>query len=71
MLIIELSSPGCASALADVSSSHAAALVGSVTSQISAIHLTKQGQPSSRSSPSSSSSSPTEESLVRGAQLAG
>lgn len=54
-------------------SSPAGALVGSVTSQISAIHLTKHGQPVSMS-PSSlfpSSSSQTEECLVGETQLSG
>ncbi|XP_037644936.1 tubulin polyglutamylase TTLL4 isoform X1 [Sebastes umbrosus] len=48
-------------------SSPAGALVGSVTTQISAIHLTKQGQPASMSSPFPSS----EESLVGETQLSG
>ncbi|XP_072253678.1 tubulin monoglutamylase TTLL4 [Leuresthes tenuis] len=62
--------------LADEASHPAGALVGSVTSQISAIHLTRQGQPSSVSSPSlssssSSSPSPTDECVVGEAQLSG
>ncbi|KAM6934108.1 uncharacterized protein FYW49_000397 [Xenentodon cancila] len=60
--------------IADVSSGQDAVLVGSVTTQISAIHLTKHGQPSSKSSPSSSSSSSsllTEECPDREAQLTG
>ncbi|XP_040913177.1 tubulin polyglutamylase TTLL4 isoform X2 [Toxotes jaculatrix] len=47
--------------------------LGSVTTQISAIHLTKQGQPvpMSSPSPSSSSPSPTEEFLAGETQLSG
>ncbi|XP_047193003.1 tubulin polyglutamylase TTLL4 isoform X4 [Scophthalmus maximus] len=53
----------------DVVSSPARTLVGSVTTQISAIQLTRQGQPVSTSCPSpssSSSSSPTEETQLSG-----
>lgn len=51
---------------ADVSSCPAGALVGSMTNQISAIRLTRQGQPASTSDffPSLSSPSPTQESLL-------
>ncbi|KAF0026863.1 hypothetical protein F2P81_021600 [Scophthalmus maximus] len=55
--------------LVDVVSSPARTLVGSVTTQISAIQLTRQGQPVSTSCPSpssSSSSSPTEETQLSG-----
>ncbi|GLD56657.1 tubulin polyglutamylase TTLL4 [Lates japonicus] len=59
----------------DVASCPAGALVGSVTTQISAIHLTKQGQPASASSsspsPTSSSPLPTEECLIGETQLSG
>uniref|UniRef100_A0A3B4UQW3 Tubulin tyrosine ligase-like family, member 4 n=1 Tax=Seriola dumerili TaxID=41447 RepID=A0A3B4UQW3_SERDU len=59
----------------DVAPCPAGTLVGSVTTQISAIHLTKQGQPasmsSSSSSPSSSSPLPTEECAVGETQLSG
>ncbi|XP_054471592.1 tubulin polyglutamylase TTLL4 [Anoplopoma fimbria] len=60
-------------AITAVASSPAGALVGSVTTQISAIHLTKQGQPASVSSPSPtlSSPSPTEDCLVGETQLSG
>lgn len=44
-------------------------LVGSVTNQISAIHLTKDKQAASMSPSSSSSSSPSEECVVDGTQL--
>ncbi|XP_041856917.1 tubulin polyglutamylase TTLL4 isoform X2 [Melanotaenia boesemani] len=61
--------------LADVAWYPAGALVGSVTTQISAIHLTRQGQASSMSSPSlsssSSSSSPIPAEVVGEAQLSG
>ncbi|XP_037542671.1 tubulin polyglutamylase TTLL4 [Nematolebias whitei] len=55
----------------DVASCPARALVGSVTSQISTIHLTKQGPSSSSSSSLSSSTSLTEEHLVGEAQQSG
>ncbi|XP_053296410.1 tubulin polyglutamylase TTLL4 isoform X1 [Pleuronectes platessa] len=55
--------------------SPAGTLVGSMTTQISAIHLTKQGQPVSMSSscpsPSTSSPSPTEECVVGETHLSG
>ncbi|XP_034430522.1 tubulin polyglutamylase TTLL4 isoform X2 [Hippoglossus hippoglossus] len=58
-----------------VASPPAGTLVGSVTTQISAIHLTKQGQPvsmsSSSPSPSTSSPSPTEECVVGETHLSG
>lgn len=68
---------GCMTGLSltDVASCPAGALVGSVTTQISAIHLTKQGQPASASSsspsPTSSSPLPTEECLIGETQLSG
>lgn len=59
--------------LLDVASCPAGALMGSVTTQISAIHLTRQGQPASvsSSSPLPSSPSPTEECQVGETHLSG
>lgn len=60
-------------AITDMASCPAGALVGSVTTQISTIHLTRQGEPAplSSSSPSPSSPSPTEECLAGETQLSG
>lgn len=55
----------------DVSSCPAGALMGSVTTQISAIHLTRQGKTASMSSPVPSSPSPTEECPVGETHLSG
>nr|XP_046259954.1 tubulin polyglutamylase TTLL4 isoform X2 [Scatophagus argus] len=58
-------------ATSDISSCPAGALVGSVTTQISTIHLTKQGQSSFSPSSSPFPSSPTEECLAGETQLSG
>ncbi|XP_032371284.1 tubulin monoglutamylase TTLL4 [Etheostoma spectabile] len=65
--------PTLLDAFTAVASSSAGVLVGSVTSQISAIHLTRQGQPGSTSSSSSfaSSPSPTDNGLVGETFLSG
>ncbi|XP_078118668.1 tubulin monoglutamylase TTLL4 [Sander vitreus] len=65
--------PTLLDAFTAVASSPAGALVGSVTTQISAIHLTRQGQPASMSSSSSfpSSPSPTDSVLVGETSLSG
>ncbi|KAM9347778.1 tubulin monoglutamylase TTLL4 [Symphorus nematophorus] len=60
-------------AITDMASCPGGALLGSVTTQISTIHLTRQGQPDplSSSSPSPSSPLPTEECLTGETQLSG
>ncbi|XP_038577230.1 tubulin polyglutamylase TTLL4 [Micropterus salmoides] len=60
-------------AITDVASCPAGALMGSMTTQISAIHLTRQGQPASKSSSSPFPSSPSlmEECQVGETQLSG
>lgn len=70
---IQEQQPAPLDAITDVSSCPTGTLVGSVTTQISTIHLTMQGCPAamSTSSPSPSSPSLTEECLAREAHLSG